>query len=145
MEIKKPRGNVSKHCHLELYLSNGLSLGTLLCSFLESHEEINGYNEEENIKGLKSIKRKQCLGRNNIFALREEDGTLVEDRYRIIKRCEDNVNFHFRLVFLCFPIANQKIRKSCLQSPSFLVPRPRRLREAKRAMGTRIICPHTRC
>ena len=26
----------------------------------------------------------------------------------------------------------------CLQSPSFLVPRPRRLREAKRAMGTRM-------
>ena len=27
----------------------------------------------------------------------------------------------------------------CLQSPSFLVPRPHRLREAKRAMGTRMI------
>ena len=31
-----------------------------------------------------------------------------------------------------------KNRKSCLQSPSILVPRPRRLRDEKRAMGTRM-------
>ena len=40
----------------------------------------------ENSKGVKSINRKQCLGKNNIKALREEDGMLTEDRDRMIKR-----------------------------------------------------------
>ena len=58
-------------------------------------EEINSYNEEEqskalvNNRGLKSTKRMQCLGRNNIVALKEKDGRLIEDRDRMIKRCEE--------------------------------------------------------
>ena len=43
----------------------------------------------ENSKGVKSINWKQCLGRNNIIALREKDGTLTEDRDRMIKRCKE--------------------------------------------------------
>jgi len=43
----------------------------------------------ENSKGVKSINRKQCLGRNNISALREEAGTLAEDRDRMIKRYKE--------------------------------------------------------
>ena len=58
-------------------------------------EEINSYNEEEQLKalvnniGLKSTKWVQCLGRNNIVALKEKDGRLIEDRDRMIKRCEE--------------------------------------------------------
>ena len=52
-------------------------------------------------------------------------------------------HFDFRSRFLCFQTANQKIRINskilCLQSPSILVPRPRRLRDEKRAMGTRMV------
>ena len=51
-------------------------------------------------------------------------------------------HFDFRSRFLCFQTANQKIRINskilCLQSPSILVPRLRRLRDEKRAMGTRM-------
>ena len=51
--------------------------------------------------------------------------------------------FDFRSRFLCFQTANQKIRINskilCLQSPSILVPRLRRLRDEKRAMGTRMV------
>ena len=60
------------------------------------NEEINSYNEHEQLtalesnKGLRSIKRKQCLGTSNIIALKEEDGTLTEDRERMIKRCEES-------------------------------------------------------
>ena len=43
----------------------------------------------ENNKGLKSIKRKQLLGRNNIVSLKEEDGTLIRDFNRMIQRCEE--------------------------------------------------------
>ena len=58
-------------------------------------EEIQSYNEErrlqalKNNKGLKSIKRKQLLGRNNIVSLKEEDGTLIRDFNRMIQRCEE--------------------------------------------------------
>ena len=58
-------------------------------------EEIRSYDEEqqlkalENSKGLKSTKRKQCLGRNNIITLKEEDGKLIEDLDRMVKRCEE--------------------------------------------------------
>lgn len=57
-------------------------------------EEIHSYNEEEQLKSLvnnrdlKSTKRMQCLSRNNIVALKEKDGGLIEDRDRMIKRCE---------------------------------------------------------
>ena len=48
----------------------------------------------------------------------------------------------FRSRFLCFQTANQKIlnysKIVCLQSPSILVPRLRRLRDEKRALGTRM-------
>ena len=58
-------------------------------------EEIRSYNEErqlqalKNNKGLKSIKRKQLLGKNNIISLKEEDGTLIRDFNRMIQRCEE--------------------------------------------------------
>ena len=58
-------------------------------------EEIRSYNEErqlqalKNNKGLKSIKRKQLLGRNNIVSLKEEDGTLIRDFNRMVQRCEE--------------------------------------------------------
>ena len=58
-------------------------------------EEIRSYDEEqqlkalENSKGLKSTKRKQCLGRNNIITLKEEDGKLIEDLDRMVKRCDE--------------------------------------------------------
>ena len=48
--------------------------------------------------------------------------------------------FYFSSRFLCFKRPIKKIRINskipCPQSPSFLVQRPRRQREAKRAMGT---------
>ena len=53
------------------------------------------YNKEEQLKalknnrGLKTIKGKQSLGRKNIVTLREEDGTLIEDRDRLIRKCEE--------------------------------------------------------
>ena len=54
-------------------------------------------------------------------------------------------HFDFRSRFLCFQTANQKIQINskilCPQSPSILVPRPRRLRDEKRAMGTRLKKP----
>ena len=58
-------------------------------------EGIRSYNEErqlqalKNNKGLKSVKRKQLLGRNNIVSLKEEDGTLIRDFNRMIQRCEE--------------------------------------------------------
>ena len=58
-------------------------------------EDINNYNEEqlikslENNKGIKTIKSKQCLGRSNIVLLKEENGTHIHDRDRMIKRCEE--------------------------------------------------------
>ena len=58
-------------------------------------EKINNYNEEEQLKtlvnnrGLKSTRRMQCLVRNNIAALKEKEGRLIEDRDRMIKRCEE--------------------------------------------------------
>lgn len=65
---------------------------TSICKAIRQRlkEEISNYNEEEQIKalknnrGLKAIKRKQSLGRNNIVTLREEDGTFIEDRDRLI-------------------------------------------------------------
>lgn len=42
----------------------------------------------KNNRGLKTIKRKQSLGRNNIVTLKEEDGTLIKDRDRLISRSE---------------------------------------------------------
>ena len=58
-------------------------------------EDINNYNEEQLIKsledntGIKTIKSKQCLGRSNIISLKEENGTHIHDRDRMIKRCEE--------------------------------------------------------
>ena len=50
--------------------------------------------------------------------------------------------FDFRSRFLCFQTTNQKSQINskilCPQSPSILVPRLRRLRDEKRAMGTRM-------
>ena len=56
-------------------------------------EDINNYNEEQLIKsledntGIKTIKRKQCLGRSNVISLKEENGTHIHDQDRMIKRC----------------------------------------------------------
>ena len=58
-------------------------------------EDINNYNEEQLIKflednkGIKTIKRKQCLGRINIVSLKEENDTHIHDRDKMIKRCEE--------------------------------------------------------
>jgi exonuclease III len=58
-------------------------------------EDINRYNDEQQLKalednkGLKSVKRKQYLGTNNIITLKEEDGTLIHDLEKIVKRCEE--------------------------------------------------------
>ena len=63
---------------------------------------------------------------------------------RYFKRMYEKVmaSFYFRSRFLCFKRPIKKIRINskipCPQSPSFLVPRPCRLRETKRAMGTRM-------
>ena len=43
----------------------------------------------EDNKGIKTIKRKQCLGRSNIILLKEENGAHTHDRDRMIKRCEE--------------------------------------------------------
>ena len=43
----------------------------------------------EDNKGIKTIKRKQCLGRSNIISLKEENGTHIHDRGMMIKRCEE--------------------------------------------------------
>ena len=57
-------------------------------------EEIQTYYEEKQLqaletnKGVKSPKRKQCLGRNNIATLREKDGTPIRDFDRMIRRCD---------------------------------------------------------
>ena len=58
-------------------------------------DDINNYNEQqltkslEYNKGIKTIKSKQCLGRSNIISLKEENGTHIHDRDRMIKRCEE--------------------------------------------------------
>ena len=70
---------------------------TEICKAIRSRmsEDINNYNEEQLIKslednkGIKTIKRKQCLGRSNIISLKEENGTHINDRDRMIKRCEE--------------------------------------------------------
>ena len=57
-------------------------------------EDINNYNEEQLItslednKRIKTIKRKQRLGRSNIISLKEENGTHIHDQDRMIKRYE---------------------------------------------------------
>ena len=61
---------------------------------------------------------------------------------RYFKRMYEKImaSFYFRSSFLCFKRPIKKIRINskipCPQSPSFFVPRPCRLRETKRAMGT---------
>ena len=35
---------------------------------------------------------RRCLGRNSIIALKEENGTHIHDRDRMIKRCEEFYN-----------------------------------------------------
>ena len=70
---------------------------TEICKAIRSRmsEDINNYNEEQLIKSLKDnkgkkkIKRKQCLGRRNIISLKEENGTHIHHRDRMIKRCEE--------------------------------------------------------
>ena len=70
---------------------------TEICKAIRSRmsEDINNYNEEQLIKYLednkviKTIKSKQCLGRSNIISLKEEKGTHIHDRDRMIKRCEE--------------------------------------------------------
>ena len=70
---------------------------TEICKAIRSRmsEDINNYNEEQLIKslednkGIKTIKKKQCLGRSNIISLKEENGTHIHDRNRMIKRCEE--------------------------------------------------------
>ena len=60
---------------------------TEICKAIRSRmsEDINNYNEEQLIKylednkGIKTIKRKQCLGRSNIISLKEENGTHIHD------------------------------------------------------------------
>ena len=58
-------------------------------------EDINNYNEKQLIKSLEDnkciniITRKQCLGRNNIISLKEENGMHIHDRDRMINRCEE--------------------------------------------------------
>lgn len=57
--------------------------------------DIHDHNEDEILraleanKGIKLLRRRQCLGRNNITALKEEDGTIIRDFDRLIKRCEE--------------------------------------------------------
>ena len=70
---------------------------TEICKAIRSRmsEDINNYNEEQLIKYLednKGIKRKQCLGRSNIISLKEENGTHIHDRDRMIKRCDELYN-----------------------------------------------------
>lgn len=75
---------------------------TIVCKEIRRRmaEEINAYNEEEQMKALENNKnfrktrQTQCIGRSNITAMKEEDGTLIQDLNRIIKRCEE---FYTRL------------------------------------------------
>ena len=70
---------------------------TEICKAIRSRmsEDIINYNEKQLIQSLednkciKTIKRKQCLGRNNIISLKEESGTHIHDRDRMINRCEE--------------------------------------------------------
>lgn len=63
-------------------------------------EEIAKYDEEDDLKGVeqnrghKSIKNEQCLGRNNIIALKDEV-MLIDDFDKMIRRCAD---FYIRLI-----------------------------------------------
>jgi hypothetical protein len=43
----------------------------------------------ENSKSLKAVRRKQCLGKSQFTSIKEEDGSLITDRDRIVKRCEE--------------------------------------------------------
>ncbi|KAI8494200.1 hypothetical protein Bbelb_279600 [Branchiostoma belcheri] len=58
-------------------------------------EEITAYNEkkqQEALKAsrcLKSVKRRQVLGRSKMTTLKEEDGTVIHDLDRMVKRCEE--------------------------------------------------------
>ena len=70
---------------------------TEICKATRSQisEDINNYNEEQLIKsleynkGIKTIKRKQRLGRSNVISLKEVNGTHIHDQDRMIKRCEE--------------------------------------------------------
>ena len=70
---------------------------TEICKAITSQmsEDISNYNVEqlikslENNKGIKTIKRKQCLGRSNIISLKEENGTHIHGQDRMINRCEE--------------------------------------------------------
>ena len=61
----------------------------------QTSEDINNYSEEQLIKylednkGIKTIKRKQYFGRNNIISLKEENGTHIHDRDRMINVWEE--------------------------------------------------------
>ena len=56
---------------------------------------IINYNRQHQLKALeenrdlKAVTRKKLLYKNNIIALKEEDGTLINDLKRPIKRCEE--------------------------------------------------------
>ncbi len=66
---------------------------TDMCKAIRSRmsHDINNYNEEQIIQSLednkciKTIKRNQCLGRNNIISLKGKNGTHVHDRDMMIK------------------------------------------------------------
>ena len=70
---------------------------TEICKAIRSQmsDDINNYNEEQLIKSrednkvIKTIKRKQCLGRSNIISLKEENGMHIHDQDRMIKRCAE--------------------------------------------------------
>ena len=58
-------------------------------------EQIRTYDKEKQLqalepsKGLKSLKKKQCLGRSSITTLEEEEGTLLRDFDRMIQRWDE--------------------------------------------------------
>ena len=57
--------------------------------------EITTFNENEQLtaleanRGLKRIQRKQRLGQQSFPTMNEDDGTIIHDFDRVIKRCEE--------------------------------------------------------
>ncbi len=45
--------------------------------------------ELENIRSVKKVRRSLSIGKNQIIQLKEEDGTIISNRERIIKRAEE--------------------------------------------------------
>jgi len=56
---------------------------------IRKHDEKQIVETIENNRSLKTARRKQRLGTNQLISIKEEDGTLIHDQERIVERCTE--------------------------------------------------------